>query len=76
MDIVLVDNFDDNVSFSLPFDGTTVVFALPNTPVGSLELVKNGSCLVQGTDYTLAGNVVTFVTAPLTTDVCTATYRY
>ena len=74
-----VPNFADYVPFGTP-DGTTKVFALPNTPnpASSLGVFKNGQLQMPGTgnDYTVAGNQVTFTVAPVSGDQLQASFRF
>jgi hypothetical protein len=67
-----------NVELSGTRDGTNTVFTLPDSSIdpGTLMLWLNGQLLTLGSDFTLAGNTVTFVNevAPVTTDVLRAMY--
>jgi hypothetical protein len=58
-------------------DGVNTVFNLSNSPLPpqSLQLFRNGLVLRQGTDYTIAGAVVTLAAAPLVGDWLYAYYR-
>jgi hypothetical protein len=61
-------------------DGVNAVFTLTRvpSPVGSLELYRNGLQLRRGTDYSVAGFTVTFFVGsiPGTGDLLMARYRY
>jgi hypothetical protein len=67
-----------NAELSGTRDGTNTVFTLPDSSIdpGTLMLWLNGQLLTLGSDFTLAGNTVTFVNevAPVTTDVLRAMY--
>lgn len=59
-------------------NGTNPTFALQNAPVaGTLILMVNGLTQLQGSDYTVSGNTVTFLTAsiPQPGDWLRATYE-
>ncbi len=72
-------NFVDAETPAGLLNGTNAVFTLANapSPASSLELYRNGLLLRQGLDYTLEGNVITFVSGaiPQPGDVLTASYR-
>lgn len=73
------NNFSDNETPSGTVNGSNAVFTLAQTPnpVGSLQLFVNGQLLTAGgEDYTLSGTTVTMVTAPPTTSIINAFYRY
>lgn len=56
-------------------DGVDLTYALANAPVvGSLALYLNGQRLTYTEDYTLSGSTITFVTAPVSTDLIRADY--
>jgi hypothetical protein len=61
-------------------DGVNLVFTLAfaPSPATSLQLVRGGLTYKQGDDFTLAGNVITFLPAsiPLPGDELVAWYRY
>ena len=60
-------------------NGVNTVFVLPDapSPPESLQLFRNGILQDQGTDYTLAGDTITFsATAPLTGDSLRAWYTW
>lgn len=61
-------------------NGTNLVFALANTPAaGTTPLItKNGIVCMQGADYTLSGNRITFVqaAAPQAGDLLQVWYHY
>lgn len=76
-----VPNFADNETPSGSIDGTNAAFTLAHTPspVGSLQLYKNGQLMIAGgADYTLVTATATFVAGakPKTGDVLIASYRY
>ena len=51
--------------------------ALANTPTGTfLMLTKNGQVLINGVDYTIAGNVITYTISALGSDIFGAWYSY
>ena len=60
-------------------DGANAAFSLANppNPTASLALYRNGMLMKSGFDYTLAGNIVQFVTAatPQPGDTLLASYR-
>jgi hypothetical protein len=59
-------------------DGTNASFTLANPPLGtSLALYRNGLYMTVGSDYTLAGSTLQFVsgTVPQVGDTLTASYR-
>jgi hypothetical protein len=60
-------------------NGSNTVFTLANppSPLSSLAVFRNGLFQTQNLDYTVTGNVITFVTAsvPQTGDLLTANYR-
>jgi hypothetical protein len=72
--------FSDGEVPSGSINGSNAVFALANvpSPVASLDLFLNGLMMKQGADYTLASNVITFLTAstPQTGDTLVASYRF
>jgi hypothetical protein len=56
---------------------TSAAWALTNRPIeGQEQVFKNGLLLEPGTDYTIAGTVLTFASAPSGSDVTTAIYYY
>lgn len=59
-------------------DGSNLVFNVNNSPSpsSSLMLFVNGVLQLQNADYTLAGNTITMVYAPLQSYNLTATYSY
>jgi hypothetical protein len=59
-------------------DGVNKVFTLAHTPNPALSLVLDygGAVQEQVEDYTLAGNIITFVTAPVAGSNLVAWYRY
>jgi len=71
--------FSDAETPSGTINGTNKVFTLANTPnpTGSLIVELNGSIQVAGgNDYTLSGNTVTFVSAPVNGSTLLVWYRY
>lgn len=70
-------NFVFNEVPSGTLNGTNVTFTLANTPTtGTVTLYMNGQLLHVGgsNDYTISTNTITFVTAPISTDVILANY--
>jgi hypothetical protein len=60
-------------------NGTNLAFTLNHPPVGnSLQLVKNGSIQALGSDYTLTGSLITFLSGsvPQSGDLIECWYRY
>ena len=61
-------------------NGSNTVFTLASTPspAGSLELYRNGLLMLQGTDYQISTNVITFFLAsvPQSGDMLVASYRF
>jgi len=70
-------NFEENETPAGDLDGVDVTYTLANTPASNtLKLYLNG--IRQrggGEDFTLATNVITWVVAPVSTDVILADYR-
>ena len=74
-----VPNYKDNETPVGTINRTNKVFTLANTPnpTESLLLLLNGSYRSPGgEDYTLAGDTITFVRAPVTNSVLRAFYRH
>jgi hypothetical protein len=71
-------SFADSETPSGTIDGANKVFTLAKTPSPnlSLQLFKGTAIQIQGTDYTVARNVVTFTSAPAALSVLRAWYRY
>jgi len=73
-------NFADGVIPAGPVNGSNTVFTLPSTPspASSLELYRNGLFQLQGTDYQISGNTVTFFlgSVPRSGDLLVASYRF
>lgn len=67
----------DNETPAGTLDGVNAVFTLANTPAPTvaIRLYVNGVRQLQGTNFTLAGNTITFTTAPLSTDILRSFYR-
>ena len=59
-------------------DDVNTTFTLSYTPITptALGVFQNGLYQKQGTDYTLAGQTITFAVAPLTGDVIVACYNH
>lgn len=60
-------------------NGTNTTFTLANTPIaGSLQIFLNGIGQRSGAanDYTISGDTITYLAAPVSPDVITANYRY
>jgi len=57
-------------------NGSNTAFTLPvaPSPSSSLALYKNGQLLKLTTDYTLSGLNITFIDAPLVTDILRADF--
>ena len=70
-------NFEESEVPTGDLDGVDVTYTLANTPAtGTLKLYLNGiRQKAGGEDYTLATNVITWVAAPVSTDVILADYR-
>jgi hypothetical protein len=72
-------NFIDAELPAGAMDGINTSFALANapSPAASLHLYRNGLLLEAGTDYSLSGSAITFVSAatPLPGDSLLASYR-
>ena len=70
-------NFEESEVPVGDLDGVDVTYTLANTPAtGTLKLYLNGiRQKAGGEDYTLATNVITWVAAPVSTDVILADYR-
>lgn len=56
-------------------DGITTVFTLPSIPASILFLFDNGQLQLTPSDYSLSGAIVTFVTAPLVSDLVTYNFQ-
>lgn len=58
-------------------NGVNLTFTLASVPFPALSLilVKNNAVQIQGTDYTLSGNTITYTAAPAGVDVIRAWYR-
>ena len=74
---VASNSFVSNEIPSGTVNGTNATFTLANTPVsGTLALYRDGQLMKGGgNDYTLTGNSIVFVTAPLTDSVLLAFYQ-
>lgn len=57
-------------------DGNNTVFTLLNTPISLLLFVNGQLFQGGGTDYTLSGLTITFVTAPPINSIILALYTY
>ncbi len=73
--------FTDGETPGGTINGTNLAFTLAATPSPalSLRLYKNGMLQQQGSDYTLSGATITFIStgaAPQTGDTLTASYRH
>lgn len=71
-------NFSDAEVPSGTLDGQNAIFTLAQTPVAAPILARNGVVQDEGTDYTLAGNIITFTAAatPQPSDLIQTWYRY
>jgi hypothetical protein len=76
----LLPSFADGEVPSGSANGVNTVFSLANSPspAASLDLYRNGLLMKQVADYTLSGNVVTFLIAstPQSGDLLQASYRF
>jgi len=76
----LLPSFADAEVPSGSINGANTVFSLVNSPspTSSLDLYLNGLLMMQGGDYTLSNNVITFFTAstPQSGDTLLASYRF
>lgn len=78
-DIPAAGNFADAETPSGTIDGSNATFTLAQTPspAASLQLFLNGAYQTAGgVDYTLSGATITFGSAPLTSSIIRAHYRY
>ena len=77
---IAVPSFADQETPGGAINGSNANFTLVFTPnpAPSLELFLNGELQTQGVDYTISGNVVTFISqaTPQTADVVKAWYRH
>ena len=70
-------NFADNEIPSGVKNGVNVTFTLAHTPIaGSVKLYLNAGRDYPTDDFTVSGNTITFVIAPLSTDKIITDYRY
>jgi hypothetical protein len=73
-------SFSDHETPSGAMNGSNAVFSLMNapSPMGSLNLFRNGVLLNPASDYVLSANVITFSAnaIPQAADVLDASYRY
>lgn len=71
-------NYSDNELPGGTLNGVNLIFTLAHSPLpaSSLRLYLNGVLQHLITDYTLIGNQVTMLSAPLVTDTFVAFYRY
>lgn len=76
----IVPSYSDGEIPSGAINGSNTSFTLAYapSPAESLSLYRNGLMMDQGIDYTLSGNVITFLTAstPQSGDLLLASYRY
>jgi hypothetical protein len=74
----MLPQFSDNETPTGTLDGSNTIFTLDNTPnpSGSLLQFKNSSLMLQGIDYTLSQNTVTFTVPPATGSNLRAWYRW
>ena len=72
--------FQDNETPAGTINGSNTTFTLVNTPdpSSSLMLYRNGLLMQESVDYTVSGNVVTFLVSstPQAGDLLRASYRY
>jgi hypothetical protein len=59
-------------------NGVNSAYTLANVPSAGLRLYKNGALLVLGTDYTVSGASITFISGsqPFSGDALLAYYRH
>lgn len=72
-------NFAENETPGGAIDGVNSGFSLLNIPLaGSLKLYKNGMRMAAGSDFSLSGNVITYLSGqvPKVGDSHLADYRY
>ena|SRR3990167_3506777 len=78
--LVSGSSFADQETPTGTINGTNVTFTLANTPspAGSLQLFLNGVIMERGAgkDYTTSTVTITFATAPQTSSILLAWYRY
>jgi len=69
--------FVDAVTPAGTVDGVNAIFTLPSAPnpSASLELSVNGLTYKAGTDFSLSGATVTFISVPTSGSVLVASYR-
>jgi hypothetical protein len=76
----VLPSFSDSETPGGSINGSNTTFTLANTPspAASLDLALNGLRMSPGIDFTLSGNIISFLTAstPQTGDILTASYRY
>lgn len=76
----VLPSYSDGEIPSGSINGSNTSFTLANapSPAASLSLYLNGLLMTQGTDYTLSGNTIAFLTAstPQSGDLLIASYRY
>ncbi|MCX6724257.1 MAG: hypothetical protein NT155_03760 [Candidatus Staskawiczbacteria bacterium] len=71
-------NIVDDETPTGDIDGANQIYTLAHTPItGSLKLYVNGQRMTAGgVDYTLTGNSISMVTAPMTGSILLADYRF
>jgi hypothetical protein len=58
-------------------DGSNLIFTLLFTPIGgTLSILQNGIRLNITTNYTINDKTISFIVAPINTDVIIASYTY
>ncbi len=76
----VLPSFSDGEVPAGSINGSNTTFTLANlpSPVGSLDLYRNGLLMKAGSDFTISGNTILFLTAstPQTGDLLVASYRY
>lgn len=69
-------SFADNETPSGANPGSVFTLANSPSPAASLILIRNGVAQVQGVDYTISGNTITYTTPMASGDTHAAWYRY
>jgi hypothetical protein len=68
--------FADGEAPTGTINSSNTVFTLAHTPVGTMQLFRNGVLQTAGIDYTLSTHTITYVVAPSTGDTHVCWYRY
>ncbi len=76
----VLPSFSDEETPAGTINGTNPTFTLAfaPSPASAVSLYLNGLLMTQGVDYSISGNIITFLQAstPQTGDLLTASYRY